>query len=199
MDMKGERQVPLERDKAWAALNDPDVLAACIPGCESMEQIGDNEFKTLVKASVGPVSAKFKGKIKLTDVTPPESYKLAFKGDGTAGFAQGTAEVHLTAVDDGTTIAYTANAKIGGKLAQIGSRLVDGAARKMADEFFTNLTTHMGGTTVEQAAPEPPPADSGTAAGSAAPASSGTPAAASGGGGFMAVLRGWLAKLFGRG
>lgn len=198
MDMKGERQVPLERDKAWAALNDPDVLAACIPGCESMEQIGDNEFKTLVKASVGPVSAKFTGKIKLTDVTPPESYKLAFKGDGTAGFAQGTAEVHLTAVDDGTTIAYTANAKIGGKLAQIGSRLVDGAARKMADEFFTNLTTHMGGAPAQSAAAESASADSGTAAkaaSSAAPASS----AAAGGGGFMAVLRRWLAKLFGRG
>lgn len=196
MEMKGERQVPLSQDKAWEALNDPAVLQACIPGCQSMEQVGENEFQTRVRASVGPVSAPFKGKIKLTDVTPPESYKMSFKGDGTAGFAQGTATVRLTRAEagDGTTIAYEAQAKIGGKLAQIGSRLVDGAARKMADEFFTNLTTHMGGAPAEKAPAEPAPA-----AASAKPEPQPARAPAGGGGGLMAMLRNLLARLFGRG
>lgn len=148
MEMKGEQHVPLSQDKAWQALNDPEVLAACVPGCEAMEQVNDNEFKATVRTVVGPVSARFKGKVKLSDLAPPESYKLSFKGDGNAGFVQGTANVRLapSASGDGTTISYDAQATVGGKLAQVGSRLIDGAARKMADEFFANLTTHMGGT-----------------------------------------------------
>jgi len=159
MEMKDQQTVPLAQDKVWEALNDPDVLGACIPGCESMEQVGDDQFKATVRAAVGPVNARFKGRVKLTDVKPPESYKMTFKGDGSAGFVQGSANMHLTPAEsgDGTTISYDAEAKVGGKLAQIGSRLVDGAARKMADEFFTNLTMHMGGTPqqAEPAAPEP--------------------------------------------
>lgn len=153
MEMKGEQHVPLSREKAWEALNDPDVLAACIPGCESMEQIGDNEYKSKVNTSVGPVNATFKGKVKLSDINPPESYTMAFQGDGNAGFAKGTARVRLTEADggEGTTIDYEADAQIGGKLAQVGSRLIDGAATKMADDFFANMTVHMGGTPVQPA------------------------------------------------
>src|SRR5699024_6003273 len=108
MEMKGEQHVPLSQDQTWEALNDPDVLANCIPGCESMEQTGDNEFKAKVRTSVGPVNAQFKGKVKLSDVNPPNSYKMTFKGDGTAGFAQGTASVQLASSDGGTTINYDA-------------------------------------------------------------------------------------------
>lgn len=179
MQMTGEQNVPLSREKAWEALNDPDVLAACVPGCESMEQVSDNEFKAKVRTSVGPVSAQFKGKVTLSDVNAPESYKLKFKGDGSAGFVQGTADVKLTPAESGqgTTIGYAAEAKVGGKLAQIGSRLIDGAARKMADEFFTNLTRHMGGT-VEAEQPE---------------------AASEGiGARIMAAINNLIAKLFGR-
>src|SRR5699024_7300637 len=148
MEMKGEQNVPLNQQKAWEALNDPDVLAACVPGCESMEQVSDNEFKARVRTTIGPGSAQFKGKVKLSDITPPESYKLTFNGDGNAGFVQGKADVRLSPDEsgDGTTISYEAQAQVGGKLAQVGSRLIDGAARKTADEFFANLTTHMGGT-----------------------------------------------------
>lgn len=140
--------MPLSREEAWHALNDPDILAASVPGCESLEKISDTEFRAMVRTSIGPVKAQFKGKVTLSNMTPPESYTLTFKGDGSAGFVQGSADVRLTPAlsGAGTTIAYEAQAKIGGKLAQIGSRLVDGAAKKMADEFFTNLTTQLGGT-----------------------------------------------------
>lgn len=179
MEMQGEQNVPLSQDKAWEALNDPEVLAACVPGCESMEQVDDNQFKARVKTSVGPVSAQFKGKVKLSDVTPPESYKLSFKGDGNAGFVQGTADVRLTPTDAGTRISYDATAKVGGKLAQVGSRLIDGAAQKMADEFFANLTTHMGGTPTP-AADDAPPTDD------AEPS------------GLWAMIRSLIARLLGR-
>jgi len=179
--MKGEQHVPLSQDQTWEALNDPDVLANCIPGCESMEQTGDNEFKAKVRTSVGPVNAQFKGKVKLSDVNPPNSYKMTFKGDGTAGFAQGTASVQLASSDGGTTINYDAQAKVGGKLAQIGSRLIDGAARKMADEFFTNLTTHLGGNPQTDPKPEQPAAKS-----------------AGGLAGLLAAINNILARLFGR-
>lgn len=151
MEMAGEQNVPLSREKVWEALNDPEVLGACIPGCESMEQVGDNEFKSKVRAAVGPVNAQFKGKVTLSDINKPESYTMSFKGDGNAGFAQGSAKVRLSESGDGTTINYNADAKVGGKLAQIGSRLVDGAAQKMADDFFANMTVHMGGTPAEPA------------------------------------------------
>ena len=192
MQMQDEQNVPIDRDKAWQALNDPEVLQACIPGCESMEQSGDNEFRARVKTAVGPVKAQFKGKIKLSDVNPPESYTMSFKGDGTAGFAQGTATVRLrpTASGEGTTINYEAEAKVGGKLAQIGSRLIDGAARKMADEFFANLTEHMGGK------PATPEADTDK---NNAPAqqTAEAPAAGNQDAGLLAAIKRFLAKLFG--
>lgn len=196
MQMQGEQDVPLDRDEAWQALNDPAVLQACIPGCQSMEQSGENEFSARVKAAVGPVKAQFKGKVKLSDIQPPESYKMSFKGDGTAGFAQGTATMQLTpsASGQGTTISYSAEAKVGGKLAQIGSRLIDGAARKMANEFFANLTEHMGGTVAS------PQDDVGKAAPAAADVAAGEqasqPAASGDGGGLFAAIKRFLAKLF---
>lgn len=140
MDMTGEQIIPQTQDVTWKALNDTQVLKACIPGCESIEQSGDNEYEIVMTAKVGPVSAKFKGKMTLSDIVAPQSYKLAFEGSGgVAGFAKGEATVHLSPQDSGTKLAYTANAMIGGKLAQVGSRLIDGVAKKIAGEFFTEF------------------------------------------------------------
>lgn len=138
MEMTGEQLIPQSQEITWKALNDTAVLKACIPGCESIEQSGDNEYQLVMLAKVGPVSAKFKGKMTLTDIVPPNSYRLAFEGQGgVAGFAKGEASVHLSPKDGGTNLAYSANAMIGGKLAQVGSRLIDGVAKKIANDFFT--------------------------------------------------------------
>ncbi|MCK9514657.1 MAG: carbon monoxide dehydrogenase subunit G [Ottowia sp.] len=153
MEMTGQREVPVSQQAAWDALNDPEVLKACIPGCESLEldQEGGG-FKAVVRAAVGPVRARLKGRVDLSDIVAPESYKLAFKGEGATGFAQGESEVRLVPSEAGagTLICYTANAKIGGKLAQVGSRLIDSAANKLAGEFFSNLTQHLGGESEEK-------------------------------------------------
>ena len=137
MEMTGEQLIPQSQDVTWKALNDTEVLKACIPGCESIEQTGDNEYQLVMIAKVGPVNAKFKGKMTLSDIVAPTSYRLAFEGQGgVAGFAKGEASVNLTAQEGGTKLAYAANAMIGGKLAQVGSRLIDGVAKKIAGEFF---------------------------------------------------------------
>jgi uncharacterized protein len=147
MEMSSSQLVPATQDKVWAALNDPEILKACITGCETIEKTADNEYAIAMTARVGPVSAKFKGKMQLTDLNPPNSYSLNFEGQGgAAGFAKGKAAVNLSPEGNGTRLAYTANAQIGGKLAQIGSRLVDGAAKKTADEFFAAFTEKLGGT-----------------------------------------------------
>ncbi len=146
MEMTGEQLIPQSQDVTWKALNDTEVLKACIPGCESIEQTGDNEYQLVMIAKVGPVSAKFKGKMTLSDIVAPTSYKLAFEGSGgVAGFAKGEASVHLSPQEGGTKLAYTANAMIGGKLAQVGSRLIDGVAKKIAGEFFTAFNTRVSG------------------------------------------------------
>ena len=138
MEMTGEQLIPLPQEATWKALNDTAVLKDCITGCESIEQSGDNEYQIVMTARVGPVSAKFKGKMTLADVRPPDSYRIMFEGQGgVAGFAKGEASVHLTQQDAGTRLAYTAKAMIGGKLAQVGSRLIDGVAKKIAGDFFT--------------------------------------------------------------
>jgi carbon monoxide dehydrogenase subunit G len=137
MTMTGEVQLAAPRETVWEKLNDPEVLKACIPGCESLEVIGDHEFQAVAVNKVGPVKARFKGKVRLTDLDPPNGYKISGEGDGgVAGFAKGGAEVKLTPKDDGTVLTYKVEAQIGGKLAQLGQRLVNGAAKKMADEFF---------------------------------------------------------------
>jgi len=138
MEMTGEQLIPQSQDVTWKALNDTAILKDCIPGCESIEQTGDNEYQLVMIAKVGPVSAKFKGKMTLSDIVAPDSYRLAFEGQGgVAGFAKGEASVHLSPQDGCTKLAYTANAMIGGKLAQVGSRLIDGVAKKIAGEFFS--------------------------------------------------------------
>jgi uncharacterized protein len=137
MDLVGERRLPVDRDTAWRALNDPERLRAAIPGCEAMERTGDNQYRVEITASLGPVRAKFRGRLTLEDVVPPESYTLRFEGEGgAAGFAKGNARVTLAQEGSATLLTYAAAAQVGGRLAQIGSRLVDSAALKLADDFF---------------------------------------------------------------
>jgi carbon monoxide dehydrogenase subunit G len=146
MQMNGSRTVPADIDTTWRALNDPEVLKACIPGCESVERVSDNEYRLTMTARVGPVSARFTGRIVLADIVAPTSYTLSFEGQGgAAGFAKGESRVTLSANDPGTRIDYQVKSQVGGKLAQIGSRLVDGAAAKVADDFFARFVDRLGG------------------------------------------------------
>lgn len=137
MEMTGEQFIPLPQQKVWEALNDPAVLKQCIAGCDAFERVSDNEFKMAMTAAVGPVKARFTGKLLLSDVVPPASYSIAFDGSGgVAGFGKGGAKVNLVPEGPGTKLQYQATAQVGGKLAQVGSRLIDGVAKKMADDFF---------------------------------------------------------------
>jgi uncharacterized protein len=147
MEMKGEQLIAAPQKVVWHALNDPAVLKACVPGCESIDLVGDNTYQVLMVARVGPVSAKFKGKLTLSDIQPPESYSISFEGQGgAAGFAKGGAQVRLAQQGLTTKLSYDVKASVGGKLAQIGSRLVDAAAKKVADDFFRNFNEKVGGT-----------------------------------------------------
>ena len=140
MEISGEQRIPLAQQRVWEALNDPEILKACIPGCESINRVSDNEYKVAMTAAIGPVKAKFSGKLLLSDMNPPNSYSLAFEGSGgAAGFGKGSAQVSLAPEGDGTLLTYKATASVGGKLAQIGSRLIDGVAKKMADDFFARF------------------------------------------------------------
>lgn len=140
MELTGTQHIGLPREQVWRALNDPEILRQCIPGCDMFEPIGDNEYQIGMTASVGPVKAKFKGKLQLADIAPPLSYALSFEGSGgTAGFGKGNANVQLSDTQGGTELHYSVQAKVGGRLAQIGSRLIDGVAKKMADEFFNRF------------------------------------------------------------
>ena len=145
MEMTGEQRIPASQQDTWEALNDPDVLKACIPGCESITAVNENEYNVAMTAKVGPVSAKFRGRLQLSDIKPPQSYSLTFEGQGgPAGFAKGGAHVRLSADGEKTRLNYDVKASVGGKLAQIGSRLVDAAARKIADDFFRNFNQKVG-------------------------------------------------------
>lgn len=137
MEMQGERRIPAPRQVVWERLNDPETLKQCIPGCESVEKVSDTEFTAKVRAKVGPVSARFSGKVMLSDLDPPAGYTISGEGTGgVAGFAKGSAQVALEEEGGETVMRYGVQAQVGGKLAQIGSRLVDGTARKLADQFF---------------------------------------------------------------
>jgi carbon monoxide dehydrogenase subunit G len=140
MTMNGEVQLAAPREAVWAKLNDPEVLKACIPGCEELEKTDDGGFRATAKMKVGPVSARFKGKVTLSDLDPPNGYKISGEGEGgVAGFAKGGAVVALADKDGGTLLSYDVEAQIGGKLAQLGQRLINGSAKKLADEFFSNF------------------------------------------------------------
>ncbi len=146
MEMNGEQRIPATQQQTWEALNDPEVLKACVPGCESIEKLSDTDFQVLMMARVGPVSAKFKGKLTLSDLDPPDAYSIAFEGQGgVAGFGKGGAKVRLEAAGDETVLRYDVKASVGGKLAQIGSRLVGGTARKIANDFFERFVEEVGG------------------------------------------------------
>jgi carbon monoxide dehydrogenase subunit G len=161
MDMAGEYRVEAPRDRVWAALNDPDILRQCIPGCQSIEKVSPTEFNAKVTAKVGPVKATFSGAVTLSDLDPPNGYKISGEGKGgVAGFAKGGAEVRLEPQGEATLLRYTVSASVGGKLAQIGSRLIDGTAKKLSDEFFAKFAEVVAGAGAPAApeaaaAPEP--------------------------------------------
>ncbi len=137
MEMQGTRQLKVNQQQAWDALNNPEVLKACIPGCDRIEASGENEFSMGTALKIGPVSAKFNGKIMLTDMQPPASYTLNFEGQGgVAGFGKGTAKVNLIPNAEGCELSYSVTAQVGGKIAQLGQRLIDGVAKSLSEEFF---------------------------------------------------------------
>jgi carbon monoxide dehydrogenase subunit G len=140
MTMQGEVMLQADRAVVWAALNDPDVLRACIPGCQELEKVSDTEFRATAKIAVGPVKATFKGGVHLTDLDPPSGYTISGEGQGgVAGFAKGGAKVRLEDVEDGTKLVYDVAAQVGGRIAQLGGRVINGVAKKYADEFFANF------------------------------------------------------------
>ena len=154
MEQAGEYRIEAGLDEVWAGLNDPEILARCIDGCQSMEKVSDERFDTSVKARVGPVSATFQAVLELTDVDAPTTYTInANVKGGAAGFGKGTAKVNLTPDEGATLLRYEVQANVGGKLAQVGSRLIDGAARKMADDFFAAFGEEVSGVEPEPTGP----------------------------------------------
>lgn len=153
MELRGERLIAADVPRTWSALNDPQTLKACIAGCESLERNGDNAFQAVVAVKVGPVSARFKGNLAMTNVQPPHGYTINFDGQGgAAGFAKGSADVSLVPEGATTRLSYDARAQVGGKMAQIGSRLIDAAAAKITDDFFKAFERQLQ-VVEEQAAP----------------------------------------------
>lgn len=197
MEMTGEYTIPAPREKVWDALNDPEILAKCIPGCQELNKDSETELSATVKSKVGPVSATFKGKVTLSEIDPPNGYRISGEGSGgVAGFAKGGAEVKLAEDGDGTVLTYVADAQVGGKLAQIGSRLIDSTAKKMANEFFGAFAEEVGGPA--DAAPAAEEAPSTAEQASAAPEPAGaaettTPAPDTSGGGISPAI--WVGGL----
>jgi uncharacterized protein len=176
MDMTGEFVIPAPRQKVWEALNDPAILQQCIPGCETIEKLSDTELQAKVVAKVGPVRAHFGGKVTLSDLDPPNGYKISGEGSGgAAGFAKGGAAVRLSDEGQVTRLSYKVEAHVGGKLAQIGSRLIDATARKMAEDFFSRFSAAVG-TPVAAPATEAAPVEAAPApTATSAPARKGLP------------------------
>jgi carbon monoxide dehydrogenase subunit G len=144
MDMTGERRIPAPRQVVWQKLNDPEVLKASIPGCESLEKLSDTEMKATAAVKIGPISARFTGAVHLTDIDPPNGYSIGGEGQGgVAGFAKGGARVHLEDDGDDTRLSYEVHAQVGGKIAQLGARLIDASAKQMADAFFDRFSAHV--------------------------------------------------------
>ncbi len=171
MDFTGRYVIPAPADAVWAALNDPEILKHCIPGCEELDKTSPTEFMAVATLKIGPVKARFRGKVALSDLDPPRHCRLSGEGQGgVAGFAKGEAEVVLSPADDGTVLSYVAKATVGGKLAQIGQRLIDGAAKQIADDFFGRFTQALTQATPTELEPDPLVAtDPASAEGPAAP------------------------------
>ncbi len=141
MDMTGERRIPAPRQKVWDALNDPAILKACIPGCESLEKTSDTDLKATASVKIGPIAARFTGKVQLVNLDPPNSYRIQGEGaGGVAGFAKGGADVRLADEGVNTILSYDVKAQVGGKIAQLGARLIDATSKQMADMFFDRFT-----------------------------------------------------------
>jgi uncharacterized protein len=150
MTMNGEVQLAAPREVVWAKLNDAEVLKQCIPGCEELNKTSDTEFTAIATIKIGPVKARFKGRVNLSDMDPPNGYKISGEGEGgVAGFAKGGAAVKLTEKDGGTLLSYDVESQIGGKLAQLGQRLVQGTAKKLADDFFNKFAAAVVGPAPE--------------------------------------------------
>lgn len=150
MEMTGERRIPAPRQKVWEALNDPAVLKASIPGCESLEKLSDQELRATAAVRIGPIATRFNGKVLLSDLDPPNGYTITGEGQGgVAGFAKGGATVRLTDADDGTLLHYDVKAQVGGKLAQLGARLIDATAKQLADNFFDRFAASLGAAPAE--------------------------------------------------
>jgi carbon monoxide dehydrogenase subunit G len=144
MDMTGERRIPAPRERVWTALNDPAVLKSSIPGCESLEKVSDTEMKALVGVKIGPIAARFNGRVQLADLDPPRAYTISGDGQGgAAGFAKGGAKVALDENEGATLLHYAVQAQVGGKIAQLGARLIDASAKQLADQFFDNFTRQL--------------------------------------------------------
>jgi len=171
MDLTGEYRIAASRQRVWEALNDPETLKASIPGCSDLQAVGDNSFTATVTTKVGPVKAKFQGHVTLSDMDPPNGYTIQGEGKGgAAGFAKGGAKVSLLEDGDGTMLRYEVNANVGGKLAQIGSRLIDGTAKKLSGEFFTTFSELAAAPgTAPEAVAEPAPVEAPAVAAEAAP------------------------------
>ena len=170
MQMSGKYRIEAPREAVWAALNDPEVLKQAIPGCEEIEKVSDTELAAKVKIKVGPVSAKFSGKVTLSDLDPPKGYTISGEGKGgPAGFAKGGAKVRLEEDGAATILHYDVEARVGGKLAQIGSRLIDATAKKMANDFFARFAEVVGGPALEEAAEIPVPAEKAAPVGAVRP------------------------------
>lgn len=177
MDMTGERRIPAPRQTVWDALNDPAVLRSSIPGCESLEKLSDTAMKSTVAVKIGPISARFNGTVTLADIDPPNGYTISGEGQGgVAGFAKGGAKVHLEDDGPGTKLSYEVHALVGGKIAQLGARLIDASAKQISDQFFDRFSATVAGpaasapasaTEAEPAAPGFEPAQSAPPPGSA--------------------------------
>jgi carbon monoxide dehydrogenase subunit G len=170
MEMKGEQRIAAPRTKVWEALNDPNVLRQCIPGCQTLDKVGDDRLEAVVEIKIGPIGARFKGAVTISDAKPPESYKISGEGQGgTVGNAKGGAKVHLTEVDGGTLLAYEVEAQVGGRLAQLGGPIIDATAKQLAGKFFTKFGEVVEGPAAAPAATAPV-ASAAPAAPGAAPA-----------------------------
>ncbi|MFM9878821.1 MAG: SRPBCC family protein [Burkholderiaceae bacterium] len=179
MEMQASRMLNVTPQQAWDALNDPAVLKVCVPGCDKLELVEENKYAVGMALKIGPVSAKFSGKIALQDIKPPNSYTLKFEGQGgVAGFGKGTAQVSLLPQPTGCELAYSVQAQVGGKVAQLGQRLIDGAAKSMAEDFFKRFDEEM-----QRLYPAPAPA--------LMPGAQATPAHAAGATGVQVPVWAW--------